>query len=155
MAFKYIDLNNRITSYETLRSVIYGGRGVITLAAPSGNSHDYAYSRPRSATSFPDDVVFVYALHDDKKFYLGMVEKGRFRVTQNSRFTEDTEIVRGAEYIMKLISDDRLAKTPMTLVHGSRCCKCGRPLNSKFGQEHGCGKSCYRKLMKRLDDVGV
>ena len=155
MSIRYVDLNNKITEYAVLKDVMYGGKGVITMISPSGNSHQYLFSRPINQDDFPDDIRFVYALHEDKRFYVGMIEQGRFRLTRNSRFTPDTEIVRGAHYFMKMISDERIQKSPMTLVHGDRCCKCGRKLDSKFGRIHGCGKKCFKKLRAEEENVGI
>jgi hypothetical protein len=126
-------------------NIIHGGKGELTLIAPSGNAHTYKYLRPRSH-DFPEDVIFVYAMHEGTKFYLGMIERGKFRLTRNSRFDLDTEIVRGAEYIMKLAESPILAVTsPMVLIHNGRCAKCGRELTQPKWKAIGFGRKCNKK----------
>ena len=131
---------------ETISNYIYGGNAVVKLEAPSGKSHTYVFSKPRNTGIFPDDVLFVYALHEGvQQFYVGMVENRRFRLTQNSRFLPDTEIVRGAAYIMRMANTPGF-QTPMKLYHMGICSRCGRHLTSEDSLETGIGPKC-RKLL--------
>jgi len=133
-----------MTDQSIMYTYIHGGRGAVKLEAPSGKSHSYLFKKPTNG-EFPDDVLFVYALHEDKQFYVGMVERDRFRLTQNSRFLIDTEIVRGAFYIMKMITVPGFT-TPMKLYHLGMCARCGRRLESEKSIQEGVGPKCRRKL---------
>lgn len=137
---------HRMIDRDIIHRYIIGGRGIVTLEAPSGKSHTYAFKRPINASEFPDDVIFVYAVHDKEKlFYIGMMEGLNFRLTHNSRFLEDTEIVRGAQYIVKMASYEGLAeRSKMNLYHEGICCRCGRPLTSEKSIEEGAGPKCLR-----------
>lgn len=137
---------HRMIDRDIIHRYIIGGRGIVTLEAPSGKSHTYAFKRPVNASEFPDDVIFVYAVHDKEKlFYIGMMEGLNFRLTHNSRFLEDTEIVRGAQYIVKMASYEGLAeRSKMNLYHEGICCRCGRPLTSQKSVEEGAGPKCLR-----------
>lgn len=140
----YPESSSKLNTSEDIRNYIYGGRGIVTLKAPSGKSHTYIFSKPRDEDAFPDDVLFVYALHENvKRFYVGMVEMNKFRLTRNSRFLPDTEIVKGAKYIMKMAFSDEL-NTPMELWHEGVCCYCGRKLSSEKTIKTGIGPKCRK-----------
>lgn len=146
-----IKLNSKyrreMTDSSTIWMYITAGRGIVTLEAPSGKSHTYAFLKPVNASEFPDDVIFVYAVHEEKQlFYIGMIEGKFFRLTRHSRFLSDTEIVKGANYIMKMASNPKL-HTPMKLYHEGICCRCGRPLTSEKSLQSGIGHTCYREYM--------
>lgn len=137
---------HRMIDKDTIFRYITGGRGVVTLEAPSGKSHTYAFRKPLNSSEFPEYIVFVYAVHEKEKlFYIGMMEDGWFRLTKNSRFLNDTEIVRGARYIMKL-SRNGAENSKMKLYHEGVCCRCGRPLDAKDSIERGVGKTCLKLL---------
>ena len=125
---------------------IHGGRGIVTLEAPTGKSHTYAFFRPLDPSEFPDDILFVYAVHNGcKLFYIGMIEQDVFRITKHSRFLNDNEIVKGARYIVKMSLDSRLVdNTPMKLYHEGICCRCGRKLNSDNSKISGTGPKCNK-----------
>ena len=140
------EFSHKLEGSARIRNYIFGGRGVVTLKSPSGIHHSYVFKRPKNEDQFPDDVIFVYALHDNSKlFYVGMVENNQFRLTRSSRFLPDTEIVRGARYIMKMAFYDNL-DTPMELYHEGVCSICGRPLTNPKSIQTGIGPRCRRRL---------
>lgn len=144
----------RIASSSILRQYIHGGKGIVTLVAPSGKSHSYSFSKPINQDIFPDDTIFVYAVHEDKLFYVGMVENFQFRVTHNSRFNSDTEIARGAKYIVDLSNNPiMLLKTPMKVYHNGRCAKCRRTLSDAKSINLGFGTKCYKKFKPGYDEM--
>lgn len=141
-----IDEKYRITDSKMLKEYIHGTQAYLTLVGPSGTAHMYLFARPRNADDFPADIRFIYAVHENTKFYLGMLEGMKFRCTRNSRFAEDCEVVKGAKYIVNLAkSQPLLTWTTMKLYQSGKCARCGRALDSEFGLIHGFGKSCWRK----------
>ena len=75
-----------------------------------------------------------------------MLELGKFRLTRNSRFLEDTDIVKGAKYIMRMSNDDSLCHTtPMKLYHEGMCARCGRRLLDSKSKKIGYGYKCLKK----------
>lgn len=141
----YPEHSCKLEGHETIRNYILGGRGVVTLKSPSGVHHTYAFHRPRNASEFPEDVLFVYALHDRSKlFYVGMIENGVFRLTRHSRFLPDTPIVKGAYYIMRMARQD--IDTPMELYHEGMCSVCGRPLTNPKSIKSGVGPKCKNRI---------
>lgn len=141
----YPESRHLLEGVEDISRYIYGGKGVVTLLSPTGVQHTYAFQKPRDSDEFPDDVRFVYAVHDNcKLFYIGMVENGEFRLTKRSRFLNDTEIVRGARYIWKMANMS--FETPMKLYHEGMCARCGRQLTSEHSKIHGFGKDCLRRV---------
>lgn len=141
----------RITEHDTLRHCMLGGKGVVCLVAPSNKAHTYRFNKPRNKDQFPDDVIFVSVLHENKYFYIGMIERYRFRITKNSRFEEDTESVKGAKFLTTLLNDEtKFNDTIMKMYHSGRCAVCGRKLDSEKGIRYGVGSKCLRKLKERL-----
>lgn len=144
----YPESERQFKSSELITNYIYGGRGIMKLEAPSGVHHYYMFQKPADRDAFPDDVIFVYAIHDfAKKFYVGMIEEGKFRLTRNSRFLADTDIVKGAFYIMKMAKNQKLVdQTPMKLSHMGMCARCGRQLTTESSIESGIGPKCRKKI---------
>ena len=141
-----IDPKLKITDSTMLREYVYGNNAELTMVGPAGTAHTYYIAQPRNASDFPPDIRFVYVFHDDTKFYLGMIEDGRFRCTKNSRFDESCETVKGAFYIIKLMNDQQLLdRTAMRLYQSGKCARCGRPIDSEYGLLRGFGKSCWQK----------
>ena len=144
----YPESLKQFQSSELITDYIYGGRGIMKLESPSGVHHYYMFQKPADRDAFPDDVVFVYAIHDfEKKFYIGMIEQGKFRLTRNSRFLPDTDIVKGAFYIMKMAKSQLLVlTTPMKLSHMGMCARCGRELTTEKSIQSGIGPKCRKRL---------
>lgn len=144
----YPEHSVQFTSSEDIRNYIYGGRGIMKLVSPSGNSHHYMFQKPTENAAFPDDVIFVYAVHEQTtKFYIGMIEDNQFRLTRNSRFLPDTDIVKGAFFIMNMMKSQHLVDTTkMELYHMGVCARCGRKLESEKALKYGIGRRCMQKL---------
>lgn len=142
-----------IKDLDVLRDYIHGGKGVIMLESPSKASHNYMFSKPANESDFPDDYIFVYAVHDNKRFYVGLMESDKFRLTKNSRFLEDTDIVKGAKYIVNLMNNEnKFNQRKMTLYHCGCCARCGRELTSAESRSRGFGKKCYKKFEASMSD---
>lgn len=148
----YPESSRQFTTSKDIVNYMYGGKGIMNLTAPSGAHHFYMFQKPADRDAFPDDVVFVYAIHNfEKKFYIGMIENGQFRLTRNSRFLPDTDIVKGAHYIMKMSRYQSLVEaTPMKLYHMGMCARCGRELTREKSILTGIGPKC-RKKMKHIE----
>lgn len=143
----YPENSYRLTDPAVIRRYILGGNGVVTLKSPSGVHHTYLFKKPKNPSDFPDDIIFVYAVHDGNKlFYVGMVEAGVFRLTRSSRFLNDTPIVKGARFIMKMST--RYVNTEMVLYHEGMCSVCGRLLTSPKSIENGIGPRCMKRGSK-------
>ena len=141
----------QITSKEALRNCMYGGQGLVCLVAPSNKAHTYKFSKPKNSDEFPDDIIFVSVLHETKYFYIGMIERSRFRLTKNSRFNEDTESVKGAKYLMQMVNDDDFfTSAKMRVFHSGRCAVCGRKMRSEKAIRYGVGPKCLRRLNIKL-----
>lgn len=144
----YHESAHQFTDSSTLNQYILGGCAVVTLESPNGKKHTYVYKIPHNSTSFPEDIRFVYALHDGmKEFYIGMIELDKFRLTRNSRFLPDTEIVKGALYIENLRhSQIFMSSSPMKIYHEGVCARCGRKLTGAKSIEIGYGRKCRKKV---------
>lgn len=147
----YPESVTKFTKSDNIMNYICGGHGIVKLESPSGTNHHYMFQKPMERDAFPDDVIFVYAVHEqEKKFYIGMIENGKFRLTRNSRFLPDTDIVKGAHYIVKMANSQSLVdSTPMSLYHMGMCARCGRELTATDTLEYGIGKKCRKILAAR------
>lgn len=138
--------SGRLEGCKDISRYIYGGKGIVTLLSPTtGVHHTYMFKKPLNEDVFPDDILFVYAVHGQAKlFYIGMIEQGKFRLTRASRFSNDTPIVRGARYIMRMMTEPNLV-TSMELYHEGICSVCGRPLTNPKSIKTGIGPKCRRR----------
>lgn len=133
---------------ESLLAYIFGGKAIVTLTNKISNkSHTYYVTRPRDASTFTDDTYFVYAISIrgdvQKQFYLGMFEKGKFRLTSNSRFKSSTEVVRGIEFLSSMLYDKNKFSL-MDVYHEGCCSKCGRQLTDPKSISIGIGPKCRK-----------
>lgn len=141
----YPEYRHQLIGSNAIRRYCTGGKGVVTLESPTGIHHTYLFKKPNENDVFPEDVVFVYALHNQEKlYYVGMLEEGKFRLTKASRFLPDTEIVRGAYFINRMMYAD--FATPMKLFHEGVCSRCGRKLSSKKSLDSGIGPKCSKRV---------
>lgn len=152
----YPESSHTFTNSKDLNRYILGGNAIVTLESPKGKTHTYVYAIPRNSDNFPDDIRFIYALHNStKQFYIGMIERDKFRLTYNSRFLPDTEIVKGAKYIENMRHSQLfLSKSPMKIYHLGRCARCGRKLIDTKSIESGFGPKCIKKLKVAYQNVG-
>ena len=139
---------NQIVDSSILHRFMLGGQATLILLAPSGTYHTYCIDRPKNQGQFPDDVRFVYCLHQGKKFYLGMIEGDEFRLTAHSRFLPESEVVKGAYYLMKLAANQLLlSSTKMQVFHTGKCARCGRSLSGAKALSWGFGKKCLQRVI--------
>lgn len=140
-----------ITTLGTLRRYVYGGKGTIYMVSPSGISHTYLFKMPINSDKFPISTRFIYCKHQDgSEHYIGMLLDGQFKLTSSSKFALDSDIVKGAKYIVKAasLSDKEYRTRKMKFYHDGRCAVCGRTLTSKW-VEIGIGKKCNVKYTAR------
>lgn len=141
------------TSAASIRSYIHGGRAEVLLVAPSGLCHKYLFECPKDREAFPPNYTFVYVIHEDHKFYIGLLDGNRFRVTAHSKWNADTPIVKGAFYISYMaMSQELVDKTQMVLMHTGRCCRCGRTLTSTKALKAGIGRNCAKYFRNNVED---
>lgn len=143
----YPESSHILSDCNTIYRYCMGEQGVVTLQNPKTlKHHTYLFKKPNDIEAFPDDVRFVYAVHDGQKlYYVGMIEQDSFRLTRASRFGNHTEIVRGARYIMRMMKDPKTLEN-MDLYHAGVCCMCGRQLTSPKSIESGIGPKCRKRI---------
>jgi len=139
--------NYRMTSCQVINRYIHGGKGQVVLYSPTTKkAHMYAFLSPKNSSEFPEGTLFVYAIHEGHKIYLGLVKDDKFRLTARSTFGEDTEAVKGANYILKMAISQRIADSDkMELYHSGKCCVCGRSLRGARSVSKGIGQKCLQK----------
>lgn len=138
---------------KVIHDYIYGGEGRVILVGPSNTAHSYLFSLPKNVENFPEDVRFVYALHEGVPIYLGMIEDDYFRITRSSKYDPEGEIAKGAAYILKMSQNAELARrTPMRLYHLGVCGVCGLPLRSQKEIKSGIHTKCADKKAKNSNN---
>lgn len=146
------DEKYRITDAGMLQEFLCGGQAELTLVGPAGTAHKYLFARPKNSDDFPPDIRFVYVIHEDKRFYIGMLEQGVFRCTAHSKFDESCECVKGARYIVLLSNNQILLNTTkMKLYQSGKCARCGRELDSDNAIKIGFGKKCWNAHQVRRE----
>lgn len=147
MVHVYPESSHKFTSCDAIYRYCMGEQGVVTLQNPTNlKHHTYLFKKPAELNAFPEDVRFVYAVHNGNKlFYVGMIEQDKFRITRASRFGNHTEIVRGAYFIMRMMRDPKTLEQ-MDLYHQGVCCMCGRKLTSPKSIEFGIGPKCRKRI---------
>lgn len=135
---------NLMLDSKIIYRYIHGGQGCVTLVAPKSlKAHQYAFCTPTNRCEFPEDTIFIYVIHEGHKMYLGMLSGPELRLTRRSTFREDTEVVKGARYIVKMSNrQDLVDQRRMNLYHSGTCCICGRALKSDKALYEGIGKKC-------------
>lgn len=143
----YHEQSHVLKSCEDIMNYIKGGRGVLTLASPSGKHHSYSFRRPRNEKAFQADTYFAYVMCDHGEWrYVGMFRDGYFRLTYNSEYNASSEEFKGAKYIVSMAS--RSFETPMTLYHEGVCACCGRRLTDPKSIKIGIGPTCFKTYFK-------
>lgn len=143
----YHENSHKFNNCKDIFNYCMGGNGILTLQNPNTLVHHmYMFRKPLNSDVYPEDVRFVYAVHDKQKlFYVGMLERGEFRLTRASRFGDHTDIVRGARYIVRMMTDESCL-TKMDLYHEGVCAVCGRALTNPKSIESGIGPKCRKRL---------
>lgn len=144
---EYRESSSQLTNSQDILTYIHGGRGILTLEAPSGKSHTYYFTKPRNEEEFYGDIIFVYAKCNEHRRYVGMVSDDVFKMTKSSSFLPDNEITKGAKFIVDMgRSQELVDRTPMKLYHMGVCCKCGRMLTDPVSIRRGIGPKCLKAM---------
>lgn len=141
-----------MTDSQVIYRYLHGGKGTLTLVSPrSYKAHKYAFCKPSNEREFPEDTIFVYVIHNERKMYLGMLSGCDLRRTTRSSFGEDTEAMKGARYIVKMsMRQDVVDAKKMLLYHSGKCCCCGRRLDSTKALAAGIGSKCLAKYKLKI-----
>lgn len=156
MVFNPIGVEDRLMLDSTkIHRYIHGGKGEVTLVNPNSmNCHTYAFSAPSDPKSFPPGTIFIYAIHEGHRMYLGMLDGPRVRLTRKSTFGDNTDIVKGARYIVAMANrQDLVDKQQMKLYHCGRCALCGRRLRGMRSIKRGMGSKCMKYYNEELTKV--
>lgn len=128
-----------------IRTYIYGGKGVVTLKSPTGKHHTYSFRYPVEENKFPEGTMFIYCMVRNGVWrYIGMYIRNKFRLTQMSRYGKDSSIVKGAQFIVRMMHKD--FQTEMELYHEGVCSVCGRKLVTPKSIRMGIGPRCFKNL---------
>lgn len=152
-----------VTDAKVAERCMRAGKGKLVLYSPStGKAHGYVFNRPDNPQDFDEGTIFVYARHEDRRFYIGKLVFDKdfnlvgFRLTRSSKFNPDTEVVKGAYYMVRMATDQSLIdKGDMQLYHSRRCCKCGRYLEDQDSRDRGMGKKCLTQWENYLQNIKV
>jgi hypothetical protein len=121
---------------------IFAGNATFTLeSTKTGNRYTYKMTKCKDKK----DLYFVgllYGTDNEKDYkYIGVVDKGNFRTTANSKVKKDTTSVKAfAFFIAKL---DKLNKIEgLNIYHEGTCGHCGRKLTTPESIKTGFGPVC-------------
>jgi Family of unknown function (DUF6011) len=131
------------------KTFAFAGHALITLESrKSGDHHTYKICQCEDKeTKKLKDLFFVSHLvegsADEGRFaYLGVVEKGAFRLTKKSSATPEAASVKAFSFFMALKE-----LHPLLLVHHeNKCGRCGRTLTVPESINLGIGPECASKM---------
>ena len=124
---------------------LHGGHAVVTLLSPSNIYKTYSFEKPRH-DEFPNLTLFVYCRLDNGSWaYVGMLENDKFRLTRASKFRYSDNIVKGVNYIVKLMNS-QIFNSPIKFYHSSKCSVCGRQLTTPESITKGIGPKCLKHV---------
>ncbi len=146
MYVTYPESSYELTTSESIRKYLTGGKGIVTLQSPTGIHHTYAFTAPRERDKFPDNTLFVYSqVSSNEWLYCGMLDsRFQFKLTRASTWSNDCEIVKGAKYISRWMRNE-IKTTPMKLYHAGVCSVCGKKLTHPKSILLGVGPRCRKK----------
>ena len=147
-AIYYPESSYELKDAEAIRTYLLGGKGIVTLQAPSGKYHVCAFNKPRNEEAFPDGTLFIYSqVNKGRWLYCGMLDEAlNFRLTRASAWDNDCEITKGARYIINMMKGV-IKDTPMKLYHAGVCSVCGRQLKDPDSILMGIGPKCRKKVL--------
>ena len=147
MFHTYDEAKWELQTPEEIYQYLSGGEGIVTLLSPTGVHRVYAFNKPRCASKFPKDVLFVYVqVSSGLWIYVGMwIQHKGFYLTRASNYFADSPIVKGIEYIIKMATG-KITRTPMKLFHCGVCSICGRKLTSPKSIARGMGPECRKRV---------
>jgi hypothetical protein len=141
-ALQYILAGN---AYFTLRSAVSGIRYTFRVSKPK----EFSTLAFNKKTGTKSDVRFVSLLagpeNNDDYVYLGIIEKGAFRLTKASSMLPDSVPVKAITWTIRQLSKGTLPPA-LEIWHSGRCGRCGRMLTVPESIADGIGPECASKM---------
>ena len=138
--------SHELIGTENIYRYMTGGHAVVTLLSDSGKHHTYSFNAPTNKKP-GEDTLFIRTLVADGEWgYVGMYKNRDFHFTAKSQYKADSEIVKGAAFIIRLMLQEGFYNPKMHLFHEGVCSRCGRPLTNPASIALGIGPQCAAML---------
>ncbi len=122
------------------------GNAKFTVSNPKGDHYTFRIGR-REETQ-PLFVSLMTGPDNESSFtYMGIFspETNEVRLTQKSKYTEDTLPVKVIRWAIKAVATQKIP-AGYSIQHAGRCCRCGRTLTTPESIEAGIGPECVKHV---------
>jgi hypothetical protein len=130
-----------------------GGKSTFTVQNnETGQHRTYKIRKPEPTAQYPNPAWFVKVMHgtdnENHYRYIGMldVSTGAIRLTRASKFSEDSDTVKAARWVMGRIINRLQIPDCMDIRHSGKCGRCGRTLTTPESLDRGIGPECWHKM---------
>lgn len=124
-----------------------GGKAVFTV--DNGKGEHYTFRIGRRTEEQPFFVSLLTGPDNENSFtYMGLYnpETHEVRLTQKSRYTEDTKPVKVIRWALKTVVTGKSLPEGYRIQHEGKCCRCGRTLTTIESVDRGVGPECWEKM---------
>jgi len=133
------------------RDFFLGGKATFTVQNNETGIHrTYKIRKPEPTPQYPKPAWFVKVMHgsdnENHYAYVGMLDPqtGAVRLTQRSKFAEDSGTVTAARWVMGRVINQLQIPDSIEIRHSGKCGRCGRTLTEPTSLDCGIGPECRR-----------
>ena len=135
------------------RDFFLGGKATFTVQNnETGQHRTYKIRKPEPTAQFPNPAWFVKVMtgtDNEKSYsYIGKLDPqtGGVTLTSASKFTEDSDTVKAARWVMGRVINGLQIPDQMDIRHSGKCGRCGRTLTTPESLDRGIGPECWCKM---------
>lgn len=130
---------------DAIKFILAGNSTFTCLNTKTDNR--FTYKVKLSKTSTPENPLFYVKVLTSPETYqfIGSIFREKFKYSQKSKISNDTQSVAVFQYILSKLLLDKLDPC-VEIYHEGRCGKCGRPLTVPESIEMGIGPECFKMM---------
>lgn len=132
--------------FEGVKTHMLAGNSILTFKNTETNVH-YTFKVNKCKGKNLWFVAYLGGPDNDNDFrYLGIIEKGKFRLTKKSSCTKDSKVYKVFNWIFKTLKYGNGFPEKLEVWHEGICGKCGRKLTVPESIENGFGPVCIKSI---------
>jgi hypothetical protein len=135
------------------RDFFLGGKATFTVQNNETGVHrTYKIRKPEPTAQYPNPAWFVKVMtgtdNESHYSYVGRLDSrtGAVAMTRASKFTEDSDTVKAARWIMGRVVNQLQIPDKIDVRHSGKCGRCGRTLTEPTSLDCGIGPECRRRM---------
>lgn len=139
----YCMKKHRIKEVETF---VLAGKATFTLESQkTGNRYTYKVNQCNDKPTLYFVSLLTGANNETDYNYLGIIDKGNFRLTAKSKLKADSTPVKAFNFLISKLHKINQIKD-LNIYHAGYCAKCGRKLTTPESIKSGFGAKCRGEL---------